>query len=35
MALVDASCKFIDVNIGCNGKCYDTGVYLESNLKIF
>lgn len=33
MALVDANCKFIYVDIGCNGRCNDAGVFLQSNLS--
>lgn len=33
MALTDANCKFIFVDIGCNGRSNDAGVFLQSNLK--
>lgn len=33
MALVDANCKFIYVDIGCNGRNNDAGVFLQSKLR--
>nr|XP_036216119.1 putative nuclease HARBI1 isoform X2 [Bactrocera oleae]XP_036216120.1 putative nuclease HARBI1 isoform X2 [Bactrocera oleae] len=33
LALVDANCKFIFVDIGCNGRCNDAGVFLQSKLS--
>jgi hypothetical protein len=32
MALVDAEYNFIYVNVGCNGRVSDGGVYLQSSL---
>lgn len=33
MALTDANCKFIYVDIGCNGRSNDAGVFLQSSLR--
>lgn len=33
LALVDAECRFIYINVGCNGRCHDAGVLLQSDLK--
>lgn len=33
MALADANCRFIFVDIGCNGRNNDAGVFLQSGLK--
>uniref|UniRef100_A0A0A1XDI2 Putative nuclease HARBI1 n=1 Tax=Zeugodacus cucurbitae TaxID=28588 RepID=A0A0A1XDI2_ZEUCU len=32
LALVDANCNFIYVDVGCNGRCNDAGVFLQSEL---
>lgn len=33
MALVDAECRFIYIDVGCNGRCHDAGVLLQCDLK--
>ncbi|XP_053968906.1 uncharacterized protein LOC128870321, partial [Anastrepha ludens] len=33
LALVDANCKFIFVDVGCNGRSNDAGVFLQSKLS--
>lgn len=33
LALVDAYCLFIYVDVGCNGRTHDAGVLLQSDLK--
>lgn len=33
MALADANCKFIFVDIGCNGRNNDAGVFLQTKLS--
>lgn len=33
LALVDANCQFIYIDVGCNGRTNDAGVLLQSDLK--
>ncbi|XP_036335456.1 uncharacterized protein LOC118745905 [Rhagoletis pomonella] len=33
LALVDADCRFIYIDVGCNGRTHDAGVLLQSDLK--
>lgn len=33
LALVDADCRFIYINVGCNGRTHDAGVLMHSDLK--
>lgn len=34
LTLVDADCRFIYMNVGCNGRTHDAGVLLQSDLKL-
>lgn len=33
LALVDADCKFIYINVGCNGRTHDAEVVMQSDLQ--
>lgn len=33
LALVDADCRFIYIDVGCNGRTHDAGVLMQSDLR--